>query len=144
MGAWSLGLLQSDHDTTRLDELIEQAGLPKLEQQHARASKGKKYVYDCDNSRDSDADPEKAIYYTIVGWACSDVPAVRKHLDSGVLSKMISDWDTRATTKKTAKKWPTRLHVRASGRLCDKSRLQAFQWFQGTSPRAVHHLRPHP
>jgi hypothetical protein len=75
------GLFQSDHDLDIVDELCYEAGLNEpanaAEAQAKAAGKSDKEIKD--------------IYYTLSAQTCSDIPAVRAHLDSGMLAKLIKE-----------------------------------------------------
>ena len=114
MGAWGLGLFQSDHDYDLITTLDEEAGLAELE----KRVKGPDYVPPPPgptNCQVMFAQAGRARYvgqnpainamdrlnkgvepnYSIYAHFCADVDEVRKHLDSGVLAAMLADKEER-------------------------------------------------
>jgi hypothetical protein len=75
-----LGLFQSDHDFDIIDDLNHEAGLSKLmEEAQSFAKTAGEDEKDIDD-----------IHYSIYAHYCSNPDLVRKHLDSGLLVKMIA------------------------------------------------------
>lgn len=87
----------------RIGELGEQAGLSALEKKHAKDSNGRRFVY---GERPGGTDRDKDISYTVVGEMCSDLPLVRKHMESGVLASMSADWKKKMTAPNSDSQWP--------------------------------------
>jgi len=100
-------LFQSDHDYDIVDELNVEAGLRKLEDEaKAKAEavkksqvKGKALKGEHDPNNDDNDD----IYYAVYASLCSDIDLVRKHLEAGVLSKLIDKYTAKMTGPKD--KW---------------------------------------
>ncbi|KAJ4384597.1 hypothetical protein N0V86_000197 [Didymella sp. IMI 355093] len=87
MGAWDHDLFQSDNDFDTVDELAHEMDLSKLEEElWASAKAGGK----------SDEGVDK-IYLSIYGGG-SHPEVVRKHLDSGALSKCVKIWEAKMLT----------------------------------------------
>jgi hypothetical protein len=76
-----IGLFQSDHDFDIISELSHEAGLTKMEEEAQALAK----------AAGKDEKEVDRIYYSIDGNSCSNSDLVRKHLDSGILSKMIAE-----------------------------------------------------
>jgi hypothetical protein len=90
----SPGLFQSDHDFDIVDELASEAGVSQLQKEAQAKLKAE--------GRDKEADD---IYYSINSYACSDPKLVRKHLDSGVLAKLIADKEAKLLTIPEKHEW---------------------------------------
>jgi hypothetical protein len=76
-----VGLFQSDHDLDIVGDLSHEAGLIKMEEEAQAIAK----------AAGKDEKEVDGICYSIDGNACSNPDLVRKHLNSGVLSKMITE-----------------------------------------------------
>ncbi|KAF2019980.1 hypothetical protein BU24DRAFT_439880 [Aaosphaeria arxii CBS 175.79] len=74
MGCWGPDLFQSDHDYDIVSELTHEAG-----------------VYDLENAERAKASAGDEIHYSLYAPLCTNVPAVRQHLDGGVLEKLITE-----------------------------------------------------
>ena len=84
MGAWGLGIFQSDYDYDIISYLDNDAGLRSLEDEaraKAQAAGHPSAKKDREGGRDH-------IHFSVYADLCSDVKAVREHLDGGVLGKM--------------------------------------------------------
>lgn len=107
MGAWGLGLFESDHDFDLLSGLDHEAGLEALESEAkkrakqqptdtSKAGEGNSANAGNDTRGDNGTAPEEDDQPTlsIYGGMCADtnrLSLVREHLDSGVLLKLIND-----------------------------------------------------
>ena len=112
MGAWGLGIFQSDHGYDTVKFLSDEAGLPNLE---AEDGKKNKTIPGSRSARQSEhvkvrveevkskitmipkvtspkaADGDNSsVNDSLYAALCTDVERVRKHMDSGVLGKLMS------------------------------------------------------
>jgi hypothetical protein len=85
-------LFQSDHDLDIVGDLSYEVGLNELA--HAAEAEAK--------AAGKSEEEIKRIYYDINGQMCSDIPAVRAHLDSGVLAKLIKEKEAKMLGKEGA------------------------------------------
>lgn len=77
--------------SVRIDELDAEAKIPELaEAAIAKAKADKLPVPIKKTPRGIESDPTYGVRYSIFGGSCSDIEAVRKHMDSGVLASMIA------------------------------------------------------
>lgn len=122
MGAWGLGIFQSDHDYDRVGQLSGDAGVYKLEKEDVDAaiSQGKKVKMVSDLDRNNEPETKElesaynktamknakalhkagklvgeietvSVHYVIYARVCSNPERIRKHLDTGVLARMLKD-----------------------------------------------------
>ncbi|PSN67374.1 hypothetical protein BS50DRAFT_553370 [Corynespora cassiicola Philippines] len=77
MGAWGYDLFQSDHDFDIIDDLEQESGLRKLAADTLATA-----------GRTSEED-KASICLTMYAPMCSDPELVKRHLESGVLTKLV-------------------------------------------------------
>ncbi|KAK3700790.1 hypothetical protein LTR37_015762 [Vermiconidia calcicola] len=90
MGAWGLGLFQSDHDYDRVDEFNEEAGIDALEAESIAKveASGKKVKH----RRDAGDASTVYVHFSMDADLCSHSDLVRKYLDYGVLGKLLNKY----------------------------------------------------
>ncbi|KAF2105443.1 hypothetical protein BDV96DRAFT_678206, partial [Lophiotrema nucula] len=93
-----LGLFQSDHDLDIMGDLSDEAGCNQLEKDAKIKTGGT-------TSESEAGDEDDRIYYCIHGGYCSDPELVRKHLDSGVLEKLIKEKEAKLLAIPDPKKY---------------------------------------
>lgn len=106
MGAWGLGLFQSDHDHDRISDMYEPAGLDALEDKaYEMAKKAKRHSAgaNSDNAPAGDDDEvDEGPRLSLYAGLCTDdtdIKLVRGHLDSGMLQKLINQKQTEIDEK---------------------------------------------
>jgi len=108
MGAWGLGLFESDHDHDRINEMDDIANLDGrlLSKALKRAKQAKTQPENANATKSTGATSKneptgKASVpnLTLYAAACDDVDLVREYLDSGALPKLIMYYLTAMTKK---------------------------------------------
>ncbi|KAK5135339.1 hypothetical protein LTR08_005443 [Meristemomyces frigidus] len=92
MGAWGLGLFQSDHDYDLISDMDGEAGIPKLEEDAKKIAEAEHAIKKA-CARETGYDDGDDISLSIFADHCSTegtVKLVRDHLDSGVLAEMVA------------------------------------------------------
>jgi hypothetical protein len=98
MGAWGLGLFESDHDHDRISYMDDQADLydklidKALKRAKQAKSKPKKADARKPTSTTNKNEAAEEPNLTLLAQACDDVDLVREHLDSGALPKLIKHY----------------------------------------------------
>lgn len=110
MGAWGLGLFESDHDYDLVSDMDHEAGLRALEDEAKKKTKqhnphsskeGDENTAKSGNStsenKATETQEDHGDFPTLSVYAgmCADVALVREHLDSGVLLKLINEKKTK-------------------------------------------------
>lgn len=86
MGAWGLGLFESDHDFIQINYMSRDAGLEALE---GKAKKRYQKEHPIKAAKDKKRGIDDMPLLTIYAKYSYAVDPVRKHLDSGALLKLI-------------------------------------------------------
>ena len=101
MGAWGLGIFQSDHDYDLIAELAKTAGLPDIEARLKAAKEkrtGKPEPQSGAIGRAQTTETEAfdgRIHLSMYAKLCTDVETVRKHLESSVLTQMFAELERK-------------------------------------------------
>lgn len=98
--AWGLGLFQSPWDCRRIEELNREAKVWELQQ--SNFSKAMNSIPGAFLLTDG----MLGMRFSIFGGECSDIAAVRKHLDSGVLEQMVARLRKEVTPLGVKAPWP--------------------------------------
>jgi len=96
MGAWGLGLFESDHDFDQISYMCRDAGLEALE---GKAKKRYQREHPIQAARDKKKGIDDTPLLTIYAKDSYAVDLVRKHLDSGALLKLIEQKKTSMNDK---------------------------------------------
>ena len=114
MGAWGLGLFESDHDFDSISYMYDPAGLEALEgKAKERAAQKKSQSKQAGATKPAGTDKsasasegEDRCTLSLFSGHCDDVDLVRDHLDSGALGKLIGHYkaamDEKSQYLKTA------------------------------------------
>ncbi|KAF2165434.1 hypothetical protein M409DRAFT_24284 [Zasmidium cellare ATCC 36951] len=107
MGAWGLGLFESDHDYDIISDLDAEAGLHKLAEDAQAKLKAEEEAKGIKHGEDDDENSVEArISYSIYADHCSDFDLVRTYLQSsGELEKMIEKWTAKAQGWRNPLEW---------------------------------------
>lgn len=100
MGAWGLGLFQSDQDLDLVSDLSGEAGIFELEEQANAAvfksTKGPSNTGVDDAGEDDGTDD--GVHYSLLAMECSSedaIEAVRKHMDNGKLTELVAKYEAK-------------------------------------------------
>lgn len=106
MGAWGLGLFESDHDHDRISYMDDQADLydKLIDKALKRAKKAKSKAAKKANATKSTSataktEPAEEPNLSLFAQACEDVYLVREHLDSGALQALVDHYQAAMDEK---------------------------------------------
>ncbi|KAK4539175.1 hypothetical protein LTR36_001175 [Oleoguttula mirabilis] len=100
MGAWGLGLFQSDYDYDIIDDLTSEVGLRQLEEEaNKAAAKHDKHDKKPTKTDEDDYD-DRGVHYSVFADHCSSAEAVevvKKYMEAGPLAQLVAKYEAKLT-----------------------------------------------